>query len=37
MRVVNKTKGIVLSENASLADTFHSRLKGLMFFIRSGP
>ena len=28
---MNKTRGIVLSENARLADSFGSRLKGLMF------
>jgi len=31
MRVVNKTRGIVLSKDAGLADSFFTRFKGLMF------
>ena len=34
MRVINKTQDIVLSENASLAESFMKRLRGLML---SGP
>ncbi|MFH1788947.1 MAG: DUF192 domain-containing protein [Candidatus Altiarchaeota archaeon] len=31
MRITNKTRGTVLSENARLASSFYARLKGLMF------
>ncbi|MFH1448284.1 MAG: DUF192 domain-containing protein [Candidatus Micrarchaeota archaeon] len=34
MRVVNKTKGSLLTDNPIIADSFFSRLRGLMFRLR---